>query len=953
MKFPKMKYIKSLFTSVSLVAAAGIASFPSYATLHGEPALLSPSPDGYLSRAISFAEQGMWNAVADQLQTLSTRHSVIEQQERATFLFLLGKAYSETEDPRCLSLLERFVRTFPASVNAPQAELARADFLFFAAKYSEAYQAYDTINRSRLQPSQVAAADYRQGLSMIKCGLISEARPLFKAIASNQEYANAATFYDAYIDYVEKNYREAYDKFSSLATDENTPTRKTRRRNLPVKNYQPSGLEAGYYLVQLDYLRGNYDGVVKRAESLMLNTPVEELISDTKRALGLSYFKLGQKEAAYVVLSDYVDHADDEAYSEARYALATLLYDRGNFDAAAALLEPLSESRDAIGQGASLYLGQIAASRGDVTSAAIAFERATRMAFDKEVSQSALYNYVAVRTRGGNIPFGTSVDLLERYVSEFPSSSHTPAVREYLATTYYTNKDYLSALKSIDAIADPTSSMQKTKQKILYELGMQQVIEGDNAGAAASLRRAVDLGDINPGLLPQANLWLGDALFGQGSWSAAYNAYNAAIKGSRSGALNGNNRALALYGAAYSLFKARNYKKALTLFKQASESANLPKALRYDAQVGIADCHLYLGDVQNALSDFTAIASDANPAADYAAWRRATILGLNNDLQGKISQLSSLTQGNSRWMPSILLDLADAYVEQGNDALAIAPLRRLVKEYPATPEASEADSSLRRIYAAQGSLREYASFLSSINSPFSLNGAEAEALSFEAAADIFNRTADPSRLRAYLTDYPDGPNAPEAWHLVGDALADAGDRKAALEAYLALEKCGDPSRLTIAAIGVMRTASDPVMTLKYARKVENAGDTDAATHQEAAFLQAQALRQLGKGGEAAIIWQRLAQNPTDSYGARSAVTLGEYYLAEKKYSDAERVLDRLIDSGTPQAYWLARGYIVLADVAAAQGNKYVARQYLTSLKSNYPGNEKDIQDMISSRLKKL
>ena len=44
---------------------------------------------------------------------------------------------------------------------------------------------------------------------------------------------------------------------------------------------------------------------------------------------------------------------------------------------------------------------------------------------------------------------------------------------------------------------------------------------------------------------------------------------------------------------------------------------------------------------------------------------------------------------------------------------------------------------------------------------------------------------------------------------------------------------------------------------------------------------------------------------------------------------------------------------MLSDVFVKQGRKGDARDYLQSLKNNYPGKEKDITDGINSRLKTL
>ena len=55
---------------------------------------------------------------------------------------------------------------------------------------------------------------------------------------------------------------------------------------------------------------------------------------------------------------------------------------------------------------------------------------------------------------------------------------------------------------------------------------------------------------------------------------------------------------------------------------------------------------------------------------------------------------------------------------------------------------------------------------------------------------------------------------------------------------------------------------------------------------------------------------------------------------------------------TTHAYWLARTFILLSDVYAAQDKKLDARQYLLSLQQNYQEDD-DIRPMIEERLEKL
>ena len=65
------------------------------------------------------------------------------------------------------------------------------------------------------------------------------------------------------------------------------------------------------------------------------------------------------------------------------------------------------------------------------------------------------------------------------------------------------------------------------------------------------------------------------------------------------------------------------------------------------------------------------------------------------------------------------------------------------------------------------------------------------------------------------------------------------------------------------------------------------------------------------------------------------------------------MVNKLLDSETTHQYWMARGFILLSDIYNKQGDKFQAREYLESLKANYPGKETDIKEMIEKRLKAL
>ena len=97
---------------------------------------------------------------------------------------------------------------------------------------------------------------------------------------------------------------------------------------------------------------------------------------------------------------------------------------------------------------------------------------------------------------------------------------------------------------------------------------------------------------------------------------------------------------------------------------------------------------------------------------------------------------------------------------------------------------------------------------------------------------------------------------------------------------------------------------------------------------------------------------KLSEDVRSLYGSQAAYYLAEIQYKKDNLKEAEATLNNFIDAGTPHQYWLARGFILLADVYHKQGNSFEACEYLESLKSNYPGKEADIFSMIEERLAK-
>lgn len=974
---------------------------------------LSPLAAGYLERARIMLDEGNYAGVIDQLKHLDTQNVGLQPREKEDCAYLLALALCQRGDADCVDILREFAEDYPASPQALPARLAAADYFFYAHHFGNALEAYREIDYSRINPADLPLYNYRKAISMVKCGLYDEALPIFPALRDNRRFNLAADYYLAYLDYVKGNYEAAFNGFKEVEQR--------------IDGDGPEGIEPLYYMAQIDYARGKYDEVTRHGIALLREDPVDELVPETERIIGLSFFKLDDFEQARKYLTEYIKHEDINPATDAVYALGVIDYRDGDLDNAQRRFASLTDLGNDLSQSAYLYLGQIAIREDDPNAAAVSFEKASKMNFDPAVTETAMFNYIAARTHGGNIPFSSSIPLMQGFLTQFPRSSYASQVREYLATAYFNEKDYARALESVNRIPNPSAAVTEAKQKILYELGMEAMANNRPSSAREYLSEAVTIkGD--PQLRAQSYLWLGDACYALGEYREAENAYSAYLKADR----RGENRTLAQYNLAYSQLMQDKYKTSAQSFANALKSDPLlPQRLYDDALIRMADAQYYAGDYRIALKNYTTAIDNGALDSDYATFRRAVMYGLGGDIKTKLAELSAMPSRfpNSKWLPNALLEKGQTYSGLGQTSQAVESFEQLrasykqsaqarkgmlnlaltymqakdygkaeeaykevISKWPSSEEASLANDDLRRYYSSHGGLQEYASFLRSVPGAPQIDASEIENLAFEGAETVYAEDVmKTDLLEKYVADYPDGRYMAQALLDIATGKDEAGDPEGALKAldtlierrgdsqqipealllkaqileeggtaskeeaaktYRLLEQKGGADYSAEAYAGIMRTTDNDAERMKYASLVKNSGGLSVDQMEEAEFYEAASMLKDGDRKSAVKTLSSLAENPKSLHGAKAAVTLGQYYIDNGDISDAEKVLTAFTDEGSPHEYWLARGFIALADVYHARGKDYLAVEYLKSLKENYPGKELDIHDMIATRLKK-
>lgn len=345
--------------------------------------------------------------------------------------------------------------------------------------------------------------------------------------------------------------------------------------------------------------------------------------------------------------------------------------------------------------------------------------------------------------------------------------------------------------------------------------------------------------------------------------------------------------------------------------------------------------------------------------------------------------------------PTALLERALIYTNLDEDNKAIEAYKQVLQKYPQSAEAQTALADLKSLYTEQNRQEDYLAYVKGLGSDFKPSNEEEAQLRYQALEQRVQRGDKPIReLEAFVQQYPDRGEGHSARLMLAKIYADKGDTKAAInlikvaldkpmptedklrslltlaklhqeqeqlseayQYYLASYQQAKGSQLYSlqAGLGVLHTARQ---TQQYAEAISLAKEllkrTNLSTREreELTLLQGRA-EEHSKGFNAAVAtYSKLAQATDSPYGAEATVRRADILYRLGKYKECQGVLDTFIASGSNQDYWVARAFILLSDNYNKLGDKYIAKQYIESLKENYSGSEDDIHQLIEERLTK-
>lgn len=390
-----------------------------------------------------------------------------------------------------------------------------------------------------------------------------------------------------------------------------------------------------------------------------------------------------------------------------------------------------------------------------------------------------------------------------------------------------------------------------------------------------------------------------------------------------------------------------------------------------------------------------------NPQSSYAAdalfERGHTYIALDssklaiNDYERLIREYP-----NSSYVSKSLLQLGLLYYSAGDNEKALADYKRVVNEYNGTDEAQDALLGIKNIYVDLNQVDEYFAYINAKGGNNGVSYTEKDSLTYLAAERVY-LNADWNKanllMTQYLKQYSNGKFAVSAHFYRGDtylqlnnpdsALVDfnyvvdkpknlfteqalvnaselclkASDYKKAFDLYTRLENNAEvKSNLLVARMGQMQAAfkdSNYNAAIEAARRVlitEKVREEEVRAAQRVLAVSYERTNMLSM---ALTNYRILALDVKNAEGAEAKYKVGELLLKQNNLDDAEKEIQEFISIGTPHQYWLAKSFLVLADVYYAKGDNFQAKANLLGLMRNYKNTTDGIMKEAEARYDKI
>ena len=905
-----------------------------------------------------------------------------------------------------------FILTHPESPRINEARLLLGDYFYQNKNYRKAVTYYESVNRQELEGDRLTEYFFRLGYSLYIKGDQSRALLMFSEIKDiDTEYTPPAVYYFSQIAYEQKMYQTAMEGFMRLKEDETfgnvvpfyivqilylqkdydgillmaPDLLKSAGKERAVELYRfigdayynkenykealpylekyatgakASGREDKYQLGYCYYKTGEIDKAIKLF--LEIGAKNDLLSQNIWNLLGDCYLQKGDKKRSQFAFGEASKlNFDKKIKEESLFNYAKLTYETG--------YSPFGEAIAAFLEYIDLYPGskriQEVYDYLVATYMQLKNYKAALSSLDKIQNKDQRLEEAYQRVsffRGlelfKNMEIEASIDMFDKSLKyqKYNMSLRARAIY-WRGEAWYRLAQFDQAKDDYENFMGLSGSMLLSESDMIrYNLGSAMFNLRDYSNALTHLKSFESAPtNARPEVLCDARNRIADCYYITTNYPMAISYYDKVIE-------------YGMLDADYAMFQ-KGFSLGLMNDNKGKAEVLTSLTLKYPSSPYVPNAIFERGRAYLVMEDYK------NGEADFN-----TVIS---------------TYQSSPFVPRSIVQLGLLYYNMGENDKAIAQFKKVIENYKSTPEARYAMTGLRNTYVDINDVDAYFAYTKTIDGYADVDITEKDSLMYTSGENLYiTARYDKARVafENYLNEFPNGSFRENAQYYLAECLKSAGnkdealklfeevsanqnsqfleqsliaaatilfekeDYEASLDYYERLEKvAGDAGNKIIALKGELRSAyqaGDAGKTIIAAGKINSTANIPEELVREATFMNAKANYSLNNFDEALRDFRKVAKEVTSVEGAESKYRVAELLYKKDMTTESEKVISEFIDQNTPHQYWMARMFLLLADISLKKGDTLQARATLQSLKDYYTVDNDGILDEVKARM---
>jgi tetratricopeptide (TPR) repeat protein len=909
----------------------------------------------------------------------------------------------------------RFITGHPESSRINDAWLSLGDYAYQNKNYKKALTYYESVNRLELPSERLPEYYFRNGYSHFMKGDRKKALLMFSEIKDiDTDYTSPALYYFSHIAYEQKMYQTALEGFIRLKNDETfggvVPFYIAQILYLK-KDYdgilaltpdllksagKERAVELYRFIGDAYFNKGNYNEAISYLEKYSAGAKASG--REDRYQLGYCYYKIGETDKAikifleinaksdvlsqniWYLLGDSYIQKDDKKRAQFAFGQASQLsYDNklkeeSLFNYAKLTFEisysPFGEAIAAFQEYIDLYPG----------SAKI-----------EEVYNYLVASYMQLKNYKSAL---ASLDKIRNKDSRLEEAYQRVAF--YRGLELFKNMDIEASVDIFDKSLKYEKYNRSIRARTIYWRGEAYYRLGMYDKAIAAYEEFMGI----PGsmLLTEYNLVrynLGYSYYNIKDYSNAlihFKTFESGVNIMRLEILaDAKNRIADCY------YITTNYPLAITYYDKVIEYGKV------DADYAMYQKGFALGltnDQRGKIAVLTTLITTF-PASLYvtgALFERGRANVQLKEITKGEADLNSVINSypKSPYVPRAMVQLGLLYFDTGDNPAAVTQFKKVIENYKSTPEARNAMTGLKNTYVEMNDVESYFAYVKTLAGYGDVNLSEKDSLIYGSGEKLYmtgNCGKASEIFRNYLTEFQNGSfrinaqfylaecansngNKEEALKYYSDVIRTSNndyieqsliaasailygkeDYQKSLAYYEELEKVSASSENKVIALkGQLRSSyqsGDAQKTIAVADKISSASNIPEELLRESTFMRGKARYSQNEYDEAIKDFRNISKEVTSAEGAESKYRVAELLYRKGQTAEAEKVINEFIDQNTPHQFWMARVFLLLADICIKKGDTLQAKATLSGLKDNYPVDSDGILDEVKAKLDSL